>query len=254
MQVRQGLAQREGELVGVELPLEHDRHDLGRGARRHAAGGQHHLEAFGVMLAQLLQAGVQAAEWPAVRGQHQRLFTADFEPVERLQVPVDRIGFRFDLPDRHVGGNARQHHVARQHQAVGLAIQRRVFGRMPLADDHAPLPAPDRNPLAVADAPERRRHRRHQPGKMIAASHPDCLELRPGGDAMAVEVARGRVAVGARQSRRQHPAQSVLAHRHPKRRAEVLRQPMGRADMVRVGVGAQDAPDRQAIEAGLEQA
>jgi len=68
--VRQRLANGEAELVRVERAAEQHRYDLGTGAR-FRAGRLELGEARLMVIGQLIDAGVQAAEGQTVRGQHE---------------------------------------------------------------------------------------------------------------------------------------------------------------------------------------
>ena len=89
MQVRQRLAQREAELVAVELAAEEDRHDVG-GAAGLGDGIERLGQARGVMRAQLGQALGQTAERQAMGGQHERAGADVTEAVERWKKPKAR--------------------------------------------------------------------------------------------------------------------------------------------------------------------
>src|SRR2546429_6668493 len=92
-QVRERLAEREAELMGVELAAEQDGDELGGAPRldeRVDRLGQPRL----VVVAELGQARVEAAEAQAVRGQHKRVRWQLPEAIERGEVEPERVGRR----------------------------------------------------------------------------------------------------------------------------------------------------------------
>jgi hypothetical protein len=72
IQMRDGLGDREAELVAVERAIEQLGHDLDRG-RRPAARLQGRRQALAVVRDQLIDPGMQTAKRRAVRGQHQAI-------------------------------------------------------------------------------------------------------------------------------------------------------------------------------------
>ena len=60
-------------------------------------------EALGVVVAQLVDAGVQALERPAVRRQHQRVGRQRTQAFERVEVEPQRVGLGLEVDHHHVG-------------------------------------------------------------------------------------------------------------------------------------------------------
>jgi hypothetical protein len=86
MQVRHRFAHGEGGLVQVQLALEQHRQHRRPRTRPGSRAGVHHFgQAVAVVLVQLPDALVQAAEGLAVRGQHQRVGRQRLELVDRGQ-------------------------------------------------------------------------------------------------------------------------------------------------------------------------
>ena len=118
MQVRQRLAHGEGHLVQVQHAFEHDRNDVGGAGRSSRAGFNHLGQPVAVVVMQLRHARVQPAKRLAVRRQHQRVGRQRHEFVDGLKKQRQCVGFRLQVIDADIGGNARQHHVAADQNSV----------------------------------------------------------------------------------------------------------------------------------------
>ena len=109
--MRQRLADGESALVGVEFARKHDGNDVGGAGRPRA--NRERLGQPGVMVvAQLRHPLTRAAEQAAMRGQHQHIRRQALVQGQGIQKPLERVGLRFVRPHAHIGGNARQQHVA----------------------------------------------------------------------------------------------------------------------------------------------
>ncbi|KAG1279107.1 hypothetical protein G6F64_014603 [Rhizopus arrhizus] len=136
--MRQRLAHGVGHQEQVQLALEQHRHDVGGRLRLRGARFQDFSQTVAVMLVLLRDALVQARERAAMRGQDQGVVGQAVVAVQRTQVQGQRVGIGFVVEHAHVGGNARQHHVARDQHVQAGRMQRRVFRGMAIAHDHAP--------------------------------------------------------------------------------------------------------------------
>ena len=146
---------------------------------RCGAGLDHLGQAVAMVVVQLADALVQAAERLAVRGQHQRVLRAaalnlSIESRNGLQ----RVGFGLDVVHADVGRYARQHHVAADQHLERIAIQRDVLGRMAVAADAAPVAPADAHGSALLHAVEAARHVRHHAG-VVAGAAADLLQRCP---------------------------------------------------------------------------
>ena len=176
--MRNRLAHGKGGLVQVEGALKQHRQNIRGATRLTGAGLQHIGQAILVVLVQLLDTGVHPGKRFAVRGQHQRIFGQAAKPVDRPQKQGQGVGFRLDLVDTHVGGNARQHHVAADQYVQGRAIEGNMFRCMPIAADAAPVTSADANHLPVHHAPVLQWHRGNQGGKIAGAGLNLCHRFR----------------------------------------------------------------------------
>ena len=94
------------------------------------------------------------------------------EFVDRIQKLLQAVGFGLALVHTHIGGNARQHHVATQQQTGFFAIQGDVLGRVPESADATPLAATDDDHIVVLQPFEGARYRRYEVGEiMFAVTH-----------------------------------------------------------------------------------
>ena len=196
-----------------------------------------------MMLAQLCDTRVQAAERTAVGRQHQRIGRQAGELVERRQVLGQRIALRLDGEHRNIGGYARQHHVAGDQHVQGFAVQRGMLRRMTEAGDDAPLLLANLDQVAILHAGIGLRNSRHQRRIIIAALAHALDQLRVE-QSVALEMRQCGRAVDARQGGRHHARETVFAGRHPERRAGAGAQPVRQAHVVRVAMGGEHAHQR----------
>jgi hypothetical protein len=139
---------------------------------------------------------VQPDEGPAVRRQHQRVRPAAPQRRDRRPGTAPAGWTRARCAHADVGGNARQHHVARQQHAAP-AHAGHVLGRVAVADDAGPVFAADVQHLAVHQPVVARagRHQAARSGRAVLAH----LGQRVGVDQ---PVAGGRSAPPRRHRRR----------------------------------------------------
>ena len=83
-----------------------------------------------MVLMQLTDARMQTGEGFAMRGQDQRVLRQGHEAVNGLEKQRQRIGLGFRVEDAHIGGNARQHHVAADQHMKRGAMQGHVLRRV----------------------------------------------------------------------------------------------------------------------------
>ena len=249
--MRHRLSHRKGGLVQIERALEHHRQHVGRCLRRHGAGVHHFGQPVTVVVMQLLDAAVQAAKRLAVRGQGERVFGQRAELVHRRQEQLQRVGFRLDVVDAHIGRNAGQHHVAADQQLQLVAIQGDVLGGVAIAADAAPVAPADANSVAVHHPAETGRYLRHH-ARVIAGAAPDLGQrIRVVQTMRSKEVGRPRAAKAGGAARAVARG-VVVGGADPQRRIPALAQPPGQADMVRVHVRHDHPQHRQALQLGGE--
>src|SRR5262245_30574585 len=118
-QVRERLADCEAQLVAVELAAEEHRYQL-RGAPRLDERVERLVEPCGVVVAEVAEPLVQAAERQAVRGQHQRVRRHTLEAAERVEIEPAWVEPGLLGPDAHVGRDLREHLIAPDQEATHL--------------------------------------------------------------------------------------------------------------------------------------
>lgn len=137
------------------------------------------------------------AEFPDMRRQHERVFRHRFVAAERLQIQFERRTLGLDIEHRHVGRNARQHHIAGNQRAGFRAVQRTVFRRVAEARHHAPRPAANPHVLGFAQTTVLPRNRRHE-ARVVAIAIAQFLERFGVGQTVPREVPRRRLATRVR--------------------------------------------------------
>ena len=192
-QVGERLADREAQLVAVELAPEEHRHQLRRGPRLDQRV-ERLVEPRGVMVAQEGEPRVQAAERETVRRQHQGVRRHRLEAAERVEIEAQRIEPGLLGPDTDVGRDLRQDLIAGDQHAARFVPEARVLGRVAEDRQNAKRPAADRDCIALTDAPELARHLRHEARIVIAAASE--LHERLGPAAVPTEVGQARLEVG----------------------------------------------------------
>src|SRR6478735_5590159 len=136
MQMGYRFAHREERLVQVELSLwEQHAEDVARALRRAAQRRAQRLELFAMVLFQLRDAGMRAAERLAVRGQDQHVGRKFPIAGDRVEEQAQRIALGVDRPDADVGRDGRQQHVAGDEGIQRLREKREMLRRMAVADD-----------------------------------------------------------------------------------------------------------------------
>ena len=75
-------AERKTDLMGIERPAKHDRHNVHRAAIALLAGGADFIKPCLVMVEQLLDARMQANKGLTVRGKHKALFATPIKSFD----------------------------------------------------------------------------------------------------------------------------------------------------------------------------
>src|SRR5215467_6655423 len=250
VQVGEGLADGEPELVRVELTPEEHGHELGGGAR--LRDGAHRFgEAFVVVLPQVVEAVMQASERQPVRRQHQRVGRQGAKALEGIEVEPERIAARLIGPDAHVRGDLRQDLVAGNQHVRLRTEEAGVLRRMAQHGEGVPPASADGDGVALAHRAELRHHRRHELPIVIAAPA-EALDLL-GADAVAaivVEALRRVVAPHALPCELGH---EPLRLRAPELHAETPSEPLRVAHVVGMEVGHEHAHDGLARELAGEE-
>ncbi len=234
----------------VELALEQHRQQLGRAARGVAAREQS-IEARVVMGADLVDAPVQAAERPAVGGQHERTLRQRTQVRERSQ--EQRQGIRLGLVDRQadVRRDLGQHLVTGDEDPQLLAVQAGVLGGVSGGHHHPPSVRPDLDVLAVGEPSVCRRGRRDQVAVAISARG-EAPRERLGETVASKEInlasRLARIGVGVEKG----PGEPLGAG-HPHRGTDLGVQPARQAEMIGMVVGDDDPRDGASVQPVVQQ-
>src|SRR5918993_5841605 len=148
VQVGYRLAHREESLVRVERAAKQHAQQLG-GALRFFQRVQQFSQTVLVMLLELLDPVVGAAERLAVRRQHQHVLRQVAIARDRVEEQAQRVAFRVDRPDADVGRDGGKQHVAGDQRIQVLRVERKVLGRVAVADDGAPAVVADLDLVAL---------------------------------------------------------------------------------------------------------
>ncbi|MPL67251.1 hypothetical protein SDC9_12942 [bioreactor metagenome] len=251
IEMRYRLDQRQPVFALADRPLE-QRGETGGGRTRPfgqqpAQTGERAL----VVLDHLPQPQRQAGERRLVAGQHQMVAMRErLEGAAALQPVGDRIGHRLGRIDAEIGRDRGQELIAAKDQLVILGPERRMVGRMPLADPHPPAPAAGHDPVALADPGEAQGQRMHAIGEVERAFGGSAGMQIGGHPGPAPEVER----LGNRHRllvKDQHPGKepgSAGGHQL----GAVRLQPARQADVVGVVMGDEDAGDGLARKPPVE--
>jgi hypothetical protein len=147
---------------------------------------------------QVVEPGVQAAEWIVVRRQHQHVVRHPrLDPRQRGQPVGQGVTIRFGREHGDVGRDPRQHLVAGNHQLQVGAVEADVLGAVARAHHHLPDVVADRYAVAVAHPVEAVRQGVQSPPEAAEAGAVglDGL-LVPAGRAIELECVRRRLAAG----------------------------------------------------------
>lgn len=235
-QMGDGLAHGEHRLMGIgDFAGEQHRDQLGGGQRIIGAGGEEVVAALAVMLGQFGDAGVDAAEGQAVRGQDQGVCGQFGETLQRCQKPAERIIVAGGGEAADVGRDARQQHVAGDQYAEVGAIQAGVLRGVAKADDDPPVVLADAQQVVVEDAPEGWRDDRHTaPIGVAALCQGSAAHLVEAVQAEEIEHGRHAPAGGLLGDQL---GDGVFAFGHPQFGTGLVLQPGGQAEVVGVEVG-----------------
>ena len=156
-EVGQRLAQRERELLGVELAAEQDGEQLERGDRLGRRGVERG-EPLDVVGGQRVEARVQAPERQAVGRQHERVGGELAERVQRREEASERVRVGRQRHDRDVRGDRREHLVGGDQE--GRRTRRAASacpGRGRAPDEHAERAPAEPHLVAGGERPATRR-------------------------------------------------------------------------------------------------
>ncbi len=118
-------------------------------------------EAILVVLLQRPHAGMRAAERLAVRGKDQHIGGEFTVAGDRVEEQPQRVALGVDRPDRDVGRDGGEQHVAGDEHVRAFGIQREMLGCVAMADDGAPGVSADAQLVVLDDAPVRKRELGH---------------------------------------------------------------------------------------------
>src|SRR4051812_7999729 len=135
MQVGYRLAHGEESLVQVQFTFrKHDAEQVAGALRPAAQYLRQDVEFLAVVPLELGDAGMGAAERPAVRRQDQHVGWKFPIALDRIEEQAQRIALRIDRPHADVGRDGRKQHVAGDHRIELFGKKRQVLGRVAMAD------------------------------------------------------------------------------------------------------------------------
>ncbi|MNZ92478.1 hypothetical protein D3C78_1115050 [compost metagenome] len=197
-----------------------------------------------MVLAQLGKAPMQAEERPLMGRQHQYLVGQFAKTIEGVQPVAQRVAIRLVDGDADRRGDARQHLVSGDQQAVLGAVQAGVLGRVTAADHHLPAPPADGHHAALLEAAEG--GRRCRPEVLLADHGQEGRRVIGSQPGLAIELVEGPVRLVV--LRRRNMDRLVLGVGHVHRAVEALGQPAEQPAVVVVEVGADQRQQRPALQ------